>query len=97
MEATDKIYLGTMVHRQSPLFSEKLGAIHGHSTRSGSAKEGKQQGRWKTRSFNNEIKWTKTGDWQTLERGRDSKQSEDGFADPALSPIRFSVTGRPGK
>ena len=46
----------------------------------------------------NEIKWAKTGDWQPHERDRDSNKSEDGFADPDLSPIRYPVViEKPGE
>ncbi|CAF9919092.1 G2-specific serine/threonine protein kinase [Imshaugia aleurites] len=39
----------------------------------------------------NEIKWAKTGDWQPHELDRDPNKSEDGFADPDLSPIQYPV------
>ena len=44
----------------------------------------------------NEIKLAKTGDWQPHERDRDSNKSEDGFADPDLSPIRHPVIEKQG-
>lgn len=43
----------------------------------------------------NEIKWAKTGDWQPHERDRDSNKSDDGFADPEFSPIRYPVFEEP--
>ena len=45
----------------------------------------------------NEIKWAKTGDWQPHERDKDSNKSEDGFADPDFSPIRYPVFEDIGK
>lgn len=39
----------------------------------------------------NEIKWAEPGAWRPHERDRGSKESEDGFADPDLSPIRYPV------
>ena len=45
----------------------------------------------------NEIKWAKTGDWQLQKRDKDSNQSEDGFADPDFSPIRYLISKEPGE
>lgn len=45
----------------------------------------------------NEIQWAKTGDWQSHERDKDSNKSEDGFADPDLSPIRYPVFKESGE
>ena len=45
----------------------------------------------------NEIKWAKPGDWQPHERDKDSYKSEEGFADPELSPIQYPVFKEPGE
>lgn len=45
----------------------------------------------------NEIKGAKTGDWQPHERDKDSNKSDDGFADPDLSPLQHPVFKEPGE
>ena len=45
----------------------------------------------------NEIKSAETGDWRPHEGEKDSKQADDGFADPDLSPIRYPVFEEPGE